>query len=257
MCCQQLSISYRWDSKSFACDNNIHATQIHYCDVIITSLTIVFSTVYSGADHKKHQSSASLAFVRGIHRWPVNSPHKWPVTWKMFPFDDVIVVNHPCDMATVTVSSGWVITHPCELQIIFMSHGWVTSLYDISAHSGYVIRMYYHLVRTRVWCNVDITSHVWENIYMWWTVNTTLVYQMTSRDHQITSDVTVCSTACSARQQRNYQCSWYFMRVILQSPIDSPYQGPALQKTFTYRGAILIFASILQPVLSGVNFWQP
>ena len=56
----------------------------------ITSLTIVYSTVYSGADQRKHQSSASLAFVWGIHRWPVNSPHKGPVTRKMFPFDDVI-----------------------------------------------------------------------------------------------------------------------------------------------------------------------
>ena len=57
----------------------------------ITSLTIVYPTVYSGADQRKHQSSASLAFVRGIHRWPANSPHKWPVTRKMFPFDDVIM----------------------------------------------------------------------------------------------------------------------------------------------------------------------
>ena len=53
----------------------------------ITSLTIVYSTVYSGADKRKHQSSASLAFVRGIHRGPVNSPHKWPVARKMFPLD--------------------------------------------------------------------------------------------------------------------------------------------------------------------------
>ena len=59
----------------------------------ITSLTSVYSTVYSGADQRKHQSSASLAFVWGIHRWPVNSPHKWPVTRKMFPFDDVIMVK--------------------------------------------------------------------------------------------------------------------------------------------------------------------
>ena len=57
----------------------------------ITSLTIVYSTVYSGADQRKHQSSASLAFVRGIHRGPVNYPHKWPVARKMFPFDDVIM----------------------------------------------------------------------------------------------------------------------------------------------------------------------
>ena len=57
----------------------------------ITTLTIVYSTVYSSADQRKHQSSASLAFVRGIHRRLVNSPHKWPVTRKMFPFDDVIM----------------------------------------------------------------------------------------------------------------------------------------------------------------------
>ena len=71
---------------------------LHYDDVImgaitsqITSLTIVYSTVYSHADQRKHQSSASLVFVRGIHRGPMNSPHKWPVTRKMFPFDDVIM----------------------------------------------------------------------------------------------------------------------------------------------------------------------
>ena len=70
----------------------------HYNDVImdavasqITSLTIVYLTVYSGADQRKFQSSASLAFVRGIHRWPVNFPHKRPVTRKRFPFDDVIM----------------------------------------------------------------------------------------------------------------------------------------------------------------------
>ena len=59
----------------------------------ITSLTIVYSTVYSGSDERKHQSSASLAFVRGIHRWPMNSPHKGPVTRKMFPFDDAIMLT--------------------------------------------------------------------------------------------------------------------------------------------------------------------
>ena len=58
----------------------------------IINHTIVYPTVYSGADQKNHQSSASLAFVRGIHWWPVNSPHKWTVTQKMFQFDDVIRV---------------------------------------------------------------------------------------------------------------------------------------------------------------------
>ena len=45
---------------------------------------------------KKYESSASLAFVWGIHRGPVNSPHKWLVTRKMSPFHDVIMFrsNH-------------------------------------------------------------------------------------------------------------------------------------------------------------------
>ena len=55
----------------------------------------VYSTVYSGADQRIYQSSTSLAFVRGIHRSPVNSPHKWPVTRKMFPFADVIMKGKP------------------------------------------------------------------------------------------------------------------------------------------------------------------
>ena len=85
----------------------------HYNDVImsvlaspINSLTIVYSTVYSCADHWKHQSSASLVFVRGIQRWPVNSPHKGTVTRKMFPFDDVII------------SVDWLIDH------VHFRHGW-------------------------------------------------------------------------------------------------------------------------------------
>ena len=71
----------------------------HYDDVImsslasqITSLTVVYSTVYSRGDQRKHQSSASLTFTWGIHRGPVNSPHKGPVTRKLFPFDDVIML---------------------------------------------------------------------------------------------------------------------------------------------------------------------
>ena len=87
--------------KNFCLQNVAHfglalICEWHYDDVImsamasqITNFTVVYSTFYSGT----HQSSASLAFVWGIHRGPVNSPHKWPVTWKMFPFDDVIMVT--------------------------------------------------------------------------------------------------------------------------------------------------------------------
>ena len=87
--------------------NTLHH-HFHYCDVKmgaigaspitqITRVTIVYSTVHSGADQRKHQSSAWLGFVRGIHRWPVNSPHKRPVTQEMFPFDDVNMVHNKED----------------------------------------------------------------------------------------------------------------------------------------------------------------
>ena len=86
-------------AKQFSFETNYDGkTLVHYNDVImgaissqITSLTIDYSIVYSDADERKHQSSASLAFVWGIRRGPVNSPHKWSVTRKMFPFDDVIM----------------------------------------------------------------------------------------------------------------------------------------------------------------------
>ena len=68
----------------------------------ITSLAIVYWTIYSGADQRKHQSSVSLTFMWGIHQWPVSSPHKWPVKRKMFPFDDVIIISH-------TAVSRWIV----------------------------------------------------------------------------------------------------------------------------------------------------
>ena len=78
----------------------------------ITSLTIVYSTIYSGADQRRNHSSVSLAFVQGIHRRLVNSLHKWPVTRKMFPFDDVIMwrirflMNHTESSKDIFIS-GW------------------------------------------------------------------------------------------------------------------------------------------------------
>ena len=79
-------------------DDSWLSAGLHYSDVImgsmaspIPNLTLDYSTVYSGADQRKYQSSASLAFVRGIHRSPLNSPHKGLVTRKGFPFDNVIM----------------------------------------------------------------------------------------------------------------------------------------------------------------------
>ena len=57
----------------------------------ITGVSIVYSTICSGVDKTKHPDNALLTFVRIIHRWPMKSPHKGPVTRKMFPFDGVIM----------------------------------------------------------------------------------------------------------------------------------------------------------------------
>ena len=88
----------------------------------ITSLTIVYSAVYSGADQRKHQSSASLAFVRGIHRGPGNYPHKWPVTREMFPCDDVIMVISPFYIPTsYHIQTPILFTIPLFLQCIVLN----------------------------------------------------------------------------------------------------------------------------------------
>ena len=66
---------------------------MHYSGVImstmasqITSFTFFYSAVYVGVNQRKLQSATSLAVVRGIHRWPMNSSQKGLVTRNMFPF---------------------------------------------------------------------------------------------------------------------------------------------------------------------------
>ena len=129
--CTQLALGqimarplYRRQAIVWNNDGLIYWRIYHYNDGLmnsqITSLTIGYSTVNSGTDERKHQSSAPLAFVRGIHGRPVNSPHKRPVTRKMFPFHDVImcithyrrVIDHIC-----------VSLYPNKLKIIIIIMG--------------------------------------------------------------------------------------------------------------------------------------
>ena len=121
---------------------------VHYSDVImsatasqITIVSIVCSTVDSGSDQGKHQSSASLAFVREIHHthmWPMDSRHKGPVIRKMFPFNDVIMRSlhyiitttkpNPCALIQIYCRfMPW--THGSELpRIEETQHYWLVSL---------------------------------------------------------------------------------------------------------------------------------
>ena len=81
----RLNWLFFWCLRSHSIDVTMSASQI-------TSLAIVYWSVYSGTDQIKPQSSSPLAIVRGINRWPVNTPHKWPITRKVFPFGDVIML---------------------------------------------------------------------------------------------------------------------------------------------------------------------
>ena len=124
----------------------------------ITGLTIVYSYVYSGADQRKHQSSVSLAFLRGIHRWPVNSLHKWQVMWKMFPFDDVIMWDRNpylvrmvyCKLESNSSAGSQVFTFCDSLAVVTCAKCWTymiisaaTKVWDIT-YSELVL--HYHLV---------------------------------------------------------------------------------------------------------------
>ena len=93
----------------------------YYSDVIMsmmasqfTSPTIVYATVYSATYQRKLRSSMPLAFVRGIHQWLVNSPHKGPVTRTMFPFYDVIMMAY--GVPTNRLNQCW-LHHSCACRI--------------------------------------------------------------------------------------------------------------------------------------------
>ena len=120
-----LSVRFYWNTEV----PHAFCLIIHYGDVImgmiasqITSLTIVYSTIYSDADQRKHQSFSSLAFVCGIHQRPVNSPHKWQVTRKMFPFDDVIMHRGhiQCSQLWSSIRSGNLVFY-CNISLASLS----------------------------------------------------------------------------------------------------------------------------------------
>ena len=105
---------------------SITQSQYHDCrwpgdtrSQVISSISI--DTV-SGADQRKHQSSASLAFLLGIHRWPLNSLHKWPVMWKMLPLDDVIMSIMFGSYIIYCVSGTWT-------SFSFLHNCWIHSLF--------------------------------------------------------------------------------------------------------------------------------
>ena len=134
---------------------------LHYSDVImsamasqITGVSIVYSTECSSADQRKHQNSPSLAFVRGIHRWPANSPHKGPVTRKMFPFDDVITIAFDWgtyQMADITYSNLFPCKKFCVLKLLL-------TFTPKGPRDNKSV-----LVQVTVWCRTGEKTFTWTN----------------------------------------------------------------------------------------------
>ena len=135
------------DWFSVRCSGSNHYYE-HYNDVImslvasqITVASIVYSTVCSDADQRKHQRSASLAFVRGIHRWPVNSPHKGPVTRKMLPFDDVIIISTLCIPFLSAAASIFSTLQSTEIMFRLLEGTWYHAFASYPVHilNAYIV----------------------------------------------------------------------------------------------------------------------
>ena len=177
----------------------------------VTSLTLVYSTVYSGANQRKHRSSASLAFVLGNYPWPVNSPHKGPVTRKMFRFDDFIM--------TPTVGT----------LLWFVGIGRVVPVLQCLHALG----QSYEETR-RIWIH---QSQEFTNSCRYHYI--TVI--MSAIASQITGVSIVCSAVCSGADQRKHQSSMSltFVRGIHRWPVDSPHKGPVTRKTFPFDEFIM------------------
>ena len=151
----------------------------HYSDVImsamasqITGVSMVCSTVCSGADQRKHQSSASLDFVWGIHRWLLDSPHKGPVTRKMFPFDDVtsrytpyLIHERPRGLCREHCTDNW----PCfnrTARYVVVNIGVTIHWLTLFSHNNVTLKYHNSLVQNHIrnWSGESIWSAVHGNL---------------------------------------------------------------------------------------------
>ena len=129
----------------------------------ITDVSIAYSTVCSGAYQRKHQILAWLAFVRGIHRWPVNSPHRGWSTWEMFPFDDIIMWTN--FGGTARKRSHWVacIIHLTDPHLGISQKDCRNNMLTMLTNSQWCEICFIDLhVMLNLWSNTIM--HVWFNI---------------------------------------------------------------------------------------------
>ena len=207
----------------------------------ITSLAIVYSTVYSGAGQRKHQSSASLAFVWGIHRGPVNSPHKSPVTRKMFPFDDVIMDKNLFMRSKVRLCLSllfrWstdLCTEVCEWSDQNGEGSLVVILW-LLIHYLMILSSTFEAVQAFIMYRYSKGLADYSDVLMGAVAS------------QIPSLTIVYSTVYWGAYQRNHQssASLAFVRGIHRSPVNSPHKWSITRKTFPFHDVIINYLNIM------------
>ena len=189
----------------------------------ITGVTSVYSAVCSGTDQRKTQSSVSLAFVRGIHQWPVNSSHKRPVTRNMFPFDDVIMAHERLPGCFVTQRK---LPHISIYTNIYR-------LWYLSAGNGYE-KSSLVAGANKILCFAGNTRL--GRFYIHY--SDVIISAMAS---QITGVTIVYLTVCSGSDQRKHQssASLAFVRAIHRWPVNSPHKGPVKRKMLSFDDVII------------------
>ena len=118
-------------------------------------VSIVCSTVCSSAKQRKYQSSASLAFVWWIHRWPVDSPHKRPAIWEKFPFDDVII-TYPLDLWK---SHNSLLHHFIENKLFSYMMQWITQYVNYTKFAKHNCKLLnQRILRVNIVINIAVNS---------------------------------------------------------------------------------------------------
>ena len=177
----------------------------------ITSVMIVYSTVCSGADQRKYQISMSLALMRGIHRWPVNSSHKGLVTQKMFPFDDVIMkFCHPWE-STASVDGQGISRCNVDKHLIWICSG-DTLQEHCRPHLFFIGSIFILIVASFIyhWCTFLLT----EEAPMLWILDKDLFI---FRCHGHTGwEVIICylTCLCSSEYEIKYLCAVLYVKLL-------------------------------------------
>ena len=198
----------------------------------ITSLKIVYSTIDSDADQRKHQSSASLAFVRGIHRWPVNSPHKWPcnagnvsIWWRHHGLNiaRVILPGGGCQgIATlILLTTKSVNPLPESMMVSCWWGSWGTKFIAILIKISHSAKLKLDLKNVRRIPTILLPSQCRDDVIKW----------------------------------KHFPRYWSFVRGIHRSPVDSPHKGQCFQEFSCFPWSVPEIT--IEQTIETLVIWDP